>query len=297
MGAIGSLYASKCDKSLVDIHCVARSDYNHIKSVGIKLKQPNGHQILWQPKHCFPSISDVANNDYHYIVITTKATDNEAVASELKRIKKPKKALVIIQNGIDIELPFKTLFPDTTILSALAFVCVTKTGPATIHHQDYGHLVMGRFPQGHSSLPEQWNDFYKASDVTFKCSDNIQYERYKKLLWNAAFNPLSVITGGKNTLQLCSDPNHLQQIVTVMKEVQLVAKEMGYKLSDDIIEKNITATKKMKPYKTSMCVDWENKRCLEIDPILGNLIKCAQHCRCSVPEIKKLYDLLKPYNE
>ena len=56
--------------------------------------------------------------------------------------------------------------------------------------------------------------------------------------------------------------------------------------------KNILATKKMKPYKTSMLLDFEAQRPLEIEAIIGNAIKFAQAKSLNVPILSTIYAII-----
>jgi 2-dehydropantoate 2-reductase len=66
-------------------------------------------------------------------------------------------------------------------------------------------------------------------------------------------------------------------------------------LPEGVIEKNIDATEKMKPYKTSMLLDFESKRKMETEAILGNALRFAQNKSIAVPYISTLYALLSNY--
>ena len=54
----------------------------------------------------------------------------------------------LIENGLDIERDLAEAFPEHPLVSCLAFIAVSRTGPGEIHHQAYGQLVMGNFPAG-----------------------------------------------------------------------------------------------------------------------------------------------------
>ena len=54
----------------------------------------------------------------------------------------------------------------------------------------------------------------------------------------------------------------------------------------------MTDTIKMKPYKTSMCLDWEAGRELEVDAILGRPVRIARENGIAVPHMETLYALL-----
>jgi 2-dehydropantoate 2-reductase len=48
----------------------------------------------------------------------------------------------------------------------------------------------------------------------------------------------------------------------------------------------------MKPYKTSMLLDFENGRPMEVEAILGNAVRIARSLSVSVPHMETLYALL-----
>jgi 2-dehydropantoate 2-reductase len=79
----------------------------------------------------------------------------------------------------------------------------------------------------------------------------------------------------------------------VMEEVCMVAKALGHELPTDAVEKNIEATLAMDPYKTSMLLDFEAGRPLEVEAIAGNAVRAAQRAGVAVPHLESLYALLK----
>jgi 2-dehydropantoate 2-reductase len=66
-------------------------------------------------------------------------------------------------------------------------------------------------------------------------------------------------------------------------------------LPADVIEKNIIATQQMKPYKTSMLLDFEAGRQMEVEAILGNAVKFAQSKSILIPYLSTIYAILANY--
>jgi 2-dehydropantoate 2-reductase len=120
-------------------------------------------------------------------------------------------------------------------------------------------------------------------------SENIQYERWKKLVWNAPFNPMSVLCVGADTKKILDNLASRNLVENVMKEVCILAEADNCKLPLDVIAKNIDATEKMKPYKTSMLLDFEAGRKMEIEAILGNAINFAKEKSIEVPYLSSFY--------
>ena len=77
-----------------------------------------------------------------------------------------------------------------------------------------------------------------------------------------------------------------------MAEVVLCAKVDGIELESSIIDLKIDQTKRMAPYKTSMLLDYENQRPIEIQAILGNVLAFASTHQLPLPTIQALYDEL-----
>jgi 2-dehydropantoate 2-reductase len=64
-------------------------------------------------------------------------------------------------------------------------------------------------------------------------------------------------------------------------------------LAPDVVEQNIQGTRVMKPYKTSMLLDFENGRPMEVEAILGNAVRIARSLDVPIPHLETLYALLK----
>ena len=126
-------------------------------------------------------------------------------------------------------------------------------------------------------------------------TDEILLERWKKLVWNGAFNPLSVVLRGKNTAEILNSDLALNLVKNIMNEICNLAKIDNCELPADVIEKNIVATKKMKPYKTSMLLDFEAGRQMEVEAILGNAIKFAQSKSITTPYLSTIYAIITNY--
>ena len=56
-------------------------------------------------------------------------------------------------------------------------------------------------------------------------------------------------------------------------------------------------TEKMTPYKTSMLLDYENRRPMEVEAILGNALRIALQYKIKVPYLESIYGLLTIVNE
>ena len=113
------------------------------------------------------------------------------------------------------------------------------------------------------------------------------------MLWNAAFNPLSVTEGGVTTEQLLSSTKMEEHIRGIMAEISSLAVACGHQLPHGLIDSMIKNTKTMTPYKTSMLLDYERGHNLETEAILGNSLRLAKAYKLKLPVITALSNILK----
>lgn len=289
-GAVGSLYGGKLAQAGASVSAVCRSDYKEVSAGGIFIKSVYGDY------HFIPESTVHSGSEYafepDYVIVATKSLPEINIADMIRDSVHPGTAIVLLQNGIDIEPAVAENFRNNEIISGLAFVCATRTGYGKIDHSDFGRVVFGIYPEGKSEKVELLVRMFRSVGIPAEADENIISARWKKLLWNAPFNPLSVLCGGADTSEMMKDKNIRNLAESVMREVADIAAAHGYPLAEESIRKNIADTIRMKPYKTSMLLDYESGRPMEIEVILGNAIRIAQARGIQVPHLQTIYALL-----
>jgi len=289
-GAVGSFYAGKLSQGGASVSVVSRSDYDIVKNRGIMIKSILG-DFNFIPERVLRTGAEYGESP-DFIIVATKVLPEINIFNIIKDAVTPGCSIILLQNGIDIEKETVEKFPDNEIISGLAFICVSRQEYGVIDHQDYGRIVLGRYPGGESEKVKLLVDLFSKSGLPVESTDDVIAARWKKLLWNAPFNPLSVICGGADTSEMLRHPEVKDLCIAVMKEVLELSIANGHPLDESMIIKNIEDTEKMTPYKTSMLLDFENRRPMEVEAILGNALKIAEKYNISVSHLKTLYGLL-----
>ena len=76
-----------------------------------------------------------------------------------------------------------------------------------------------------------------------------------------------------------------------MSEICAVAAADGHPLPPKLIDQMIATTRGMPAYKTSMALDYEHGRPMEIEAILGNTVRAARRLEVAVPTLETIYAL------
>ena len=290
-GAIGGFYGGKLAQTGASVSALCRSDYEIVKSKGIRVASTFG-DFHFTPERVIRHVKEYGSPP-DYLLVGLKVLPEINTTEIIKEVVGPDTAIVLLQNGVEIEEPVARVFPNNQIISGLAFICVTRTDPGHIDHVDFGRLVIGRFPVGKSDKTDLLAGLFNASGVPCTVSEDVVTDRWRKLVWNAPFNPISVLAGGADTKAMVDNPESLELARQVMEEVCKVAEAVGHPLPAGVVEENIEGTRRMSPYKSSMLVDFEAGRPMEVEAILGNGIRLAKRYKVAVPHMESLYGLLK----
>ncbi|ADU66382.1 2-dehydropantoate 2-reductase [Desulfurispirillum indicum S5] len=291
-GAIGSYYGSKLHRAGARVSFLCRSGGDMLRETGITIDSLHEERFHFHPQRVLMA-GEPCPEPVDYIVLTTKVLPGISGVDIIRPYLGEQTVIVLIQNGIDIEVPYRQAYPEHEIISVLAFVCVSRLSPGKILHQDYGKLALGNYPEGKTPYLEALVELLRLGGVTCEVTDRVQEARWRKLVWNASFNTLSVLGGGVDTAQLLADEESCQLVRQVMEEVCLVAAAEGHRLVPSIVDEQIEHTRVMTPYKTSMLLDYENRRPMEVEVIAGNPMRKARLHGLSVPRLEMIYRLLR----
>ena len=290
-GAIGSFYGALLKRAGCAVSVVLRSDYQAVVRGGITIDSTLG-DLSWQPDHVYQP-GDTPINTPDYVLLCVKVLPGVDRAELVRPWMGDNTVLVLIENGLDIERELAEAYPGNPLVSCLAFIAVSRTAPGTVSHQAYGQLVMGNFPHGVDVHCERMAGLFRDGGIKVEESETIVGERWRKCVWNAAFNPLSVLANGADTLTMLDAEGGEALIRNLMAEVMAVARADGYPLPEALIDKNIPGTRAMGAYKNSMALDYLNGRPIELDAILGNVVDIAQRHGVPVPHLETILVALR----
>ncbi|MEM1255525.1 MAG: putative 2-dehydropantoate 2-reductase [Cyanobacteria bacterium P01_H01_bin.21] len=302
-GAIGGYYGARLQQSGCDVHFLLRSDYDHVRKNGLVVKSVNDDITL--PKvNAYNNPADMPPIDV--VVIALKTTQNNRLVNLMPPLNNG--AIVLtLQNGLGIEDDIAQLVSPQQIMGGLCFICSNKVGPGHIHHLDYGKIQMGAYsannqPRELTAAMQDIADDFRRAQIPIEVTDDLFIARWRKLVWNVPYNGLSVVLNA-TTNELMADETVSARIYTLMTEVITAANAWVDHLSKEAASARripmtwatamVEATKKMKPYRTSMKIDFDEGRPLEVEAILGNPVRAAAKLTVAVPEMERLYSQVK----
>lgn len=300
VGGIGGYFGGRLAlNDDVKVSLALHSNFDLIKHNGIYVKSIKG-DFEFKIDQIFHDDIPYDGEEFDCIILATKTLSNINQIALLKNfIKSDKTSIMIIQNGIDTELEIMKAFPNNEIASTVAYIGVCKENGNIINHTGgEGVLQIGVLNRkAPSETLKSISTSFLASNVNASIIDNIRQKRYEKLMWNIPFNSISVIGGGLLTHEMTNHPDIEILCRNIMLEIIEIAKSENIIIPVQTISDKIEYTREFPTYATSMLLDFKNYRKLEVDAIVGNILKIAKKNHINAPHIETIYALLKVIND
>jgi len=297
-GAIGAYLGARLIEAGCEVTLIARGPHlQAMRENGLTLQTGDEQQTL--QVNCTDDPAEVGPQDY--VVVTLKAHSVAPIVEQILPLLGPDTPIVTAQNGVlwwyfhglpgpwenhqldtaDTDgLIWKTLGPERAI-GCVVYPSCEIVEPGVVRHLDGDRFMLGEPDGSKSERVVALADAFSSAGLKAPVRKKIRDDIWFKLLGNATFNPVSVLTGG--TLeQMCRDPGVRAIIRGMMHEAQQVADRLGVKFVMDI-EKRINGAENVGAHKTSMLQDFDQGRPLEIDALVA-----------SVSELGRLVDVPTP---
>ncbi|AFZ23285.1 ketopantoate reductase [Cylindrospermum stagnale PCC 7417] len=293
-GALGGFYGARLQKAGLEVHFLLKSDYPEVSQNGLVVESKDGDFTLPQV-HAYSDVAKMPRCDV--VVVALKTTQNHLLPQLLPPVIKENGVVLVLQNGLGVEEEVAQIISGVSVIGGLCFLCSNKVGPGYIRHLDYGHITLGEYdsnyhPTGTTDKMRQIAEDFNSANIPMELVEDLLLGRWKKLVWNIPYNGLSVILNA-TTDELMADIYTRKLVEQLMYEVADGAKSTGRIIPDSFIQTMLDYTVKMRPYRTSMKIDYDERRPLEVEAIFGNPLRKAQAAGVNLPQISCVYQQLK----
>ncbi len=224
-------------------------------------------------------------------LVCVKTHQLPAVLDDLAKAVVRDTVLVPLQNGVEADEQLSARFSDNAVLPAVVYVGATVESPGVVRHVAAGTIGLGALRAQDEERLQTTRDLLARTGQPVHLSRDIQRERWHKLMWNAAFNSVSAITG-REPADLVARDDTRALIVTIMDEVVAVGVAHGVNLRRADIEEHVAWTSRATGLRTSTMVDRERGRVMESDGLLGVVVRKGRAAGVATPGCAAVYALL-----
>lgn len=295
-GAVGCYYGGRLAAGGRDVHFLMRSDLEHVRRRGLKVRSTLGDFHLREKQvHCYGRCEEIGPVDL--VLIAVKTTANLELLSLLPPLLHEETGLLTLQNGLGNEEFLAEHFGGRRVMGGLCFVCLNRTAPGEIFHLGEGRVRLGEFDHGDGGCPEERTygiaREFERCGVACSVVKDLANERWRKLVWNVPFNGLSIAAGGIDTSRIIGDENLLFLVRQLMDETIAAARLLGHEIPPSFADKMLEVTRSMGAYRPSSMIDYLEGREVEVESIWGEPLRRAQSQGAQAGRLEVLYHLLR----
>ncbi len=286
-GAVGGYYGGMLAKAGFDVTFIARGkNFKVLKQNGLTLITEDKKEIL--SIKVFESKDLIKLGTFEYIFICVKSMDTKNAAEQIKKNVGAETAVLSFQNGVENEEIIGKIVGLEKVIGATVFVASKLLEPGVIYQIGYNGGLIGELNCKKTERVCELEKIFQSVNVDIKVVDDVKADLWNKLVWNTSFNSISVITG-KTVDEILSDKELYNLTKSIMTEVRDVAIALGLKIRQDTVEFNLKRSEGFTGFKTSMLQDFERGSPLEIEEIIGVVIRKGKEKNISVPNTEKIY--------
>lgn len=298
-GGIGCYYGAKLQQAGHKVLFVARGKHlQALQTHGLSIKHPKfSFQQAVQACDQQQLLQEYPAAQADLIILSLKASQTASLLDELHDwLQAADTPVLSLQNGVDNEIHIAAHIGQQRTIGGLAVrIGGHIVQPGMIEATGLAQVIMGSWPQhSTSSNTTQLNAFHRAfvaAQIPTQLTPRIQYELWLKLLINNGVNPLSALTG-LDTKTLTSHPVYGDTVYRLMQETAAVALADGVELAREDLERMYQLICQFDAIKTSMLVDKEKGRPLELDAISGAILRRSQQTGIAAPLTALIHNLL-----
>ena len=298
VGAIGGFLAARLANSGVQVSGIARgAQLAAIRKRGLTLMQ-DGAQFTTSI-NCVARPADLEPQDF--VFLTMKSHTAPAIAEHIAPLLGSDSVVVTTYNGFPWWYFYRANGPDDLLtlesvdpggrlwnavgperaVGSVVYPAARVVEPGLIEHVFGDRFSIGEPDGSISKRALELAEIMKRAGFDVPTIPNIRVEIWIKLIANAAFNPVSLLTG--QTLgEMLDDAATYARLESIMVEAASVATVLGIELPFGPAQL-LELTRPFGAHKTSMLQDFESGREVELDTIVG-----------SITELARIFDIATP---
>jgi len=290
-GGVGAFFGGLLVRGGADVHFVARgAQLAALRSHGVLIRSLRLGDVHVQPVHAESDAAAIGPCDL--VLVCVKAHQTPQILDDLAALVAGHTTLVTLQNGVESDEPLAARFGPERVVPGVVYVGATIEEPGVVSHVAAGTIAVGIRRGGDASRLEGAAAALQQSGQPVRIVEDIQAERWLKLLWNASFNPVSAITQ-RTPRDLVTVPSTRQLLVELMREVIAVAAAQGIAIGPRAIDEQLSWTEQAPAIRTSMMVDRGLGRAMEIDALVGIVVRKGAELGVATPFSQSMLALLE----
>ena len=296
-GAVGGFYAALLSRSGCDVSVVARGAHlDAIRNDGLRVVSSAVGDFTARPgAESDPARIGVVDT----VIVAVKTYDNPTALPLLPPLVGPQTTVLTIQNGVESAEQVAAVVGERQTIGGATYIATAIDAPGVIRQTgSHRRVVFGEVfnaPAVVSDRVRAIENLMKAADIHAETVPNAWPAIWEKFTFLA---PFAAFTGGARLPlgPIWNDPDGRRAILQAAAEVEAVARASGIDLPGDLTPRREKYYSTIPPStRASLLIDLSQGRRIEVESLLGAVVRRGRATGVNTPMIEALYAVLKPH--
>ncbi len=292
IGGVGGYMGAKLctligtQKKKYEVVFIARGEHaKAVRTNGLRVIEDDSEFTATPSAVCTAQEADGA---FDLILVCVKSYDIKEALLPLKKNIRTDTVLMPFANGVNNAETIANII-DAKVINGCVYILSHVQKPGVIRKQGNVFAAVFGDPDlfGESLFIEY---MFKDAGLRTKVSEDIETEVWKKYLFISAFASLTSFYD--SSIKKVYD-QHYEETKGVLQEIASVARAKGIPLENEIEKALKTASSLPEDASTSMRLDFQQHRKMELDTLTGYIIDEAKKLHIDVPLMQSIYAALR----
>ena len=290
-GGIGSYFAGALSKNSHNVTLLTRGDhYEKIKSIGLKM------DTNWGKNTENLNLVRTIDNEYDVVILAVKTYSVKSILDDLKNLNNGSKILCI-QNGTFTYnfLSEKLKNTGIEVIDGLTWIdAVRKENGSVIQFGNEAKIIIGK--NGISENLEHdlidLSNTINSKNIQFEYTNDIRKAVWEKLIMVASIGSIMCYSN-MNAKKTVENNLYLKILEGMIIEMTNASYSLGVNLNKNYASDTLDyILRRSEDLHSSLKEDFDNKRPLEVDEILGEALRTGINNNVEMPNCEKVYSKL-----
>jgi 2-dehydropantoate 2-reductase len=295
-GAVGGYYGARLARAGHDVTFVARGAHlAAIRERGLEIRSSmTGDFVV----HARAEEDTARIGPVDVAIVAVKAYDNPAALPLLRPMVGPETTVLTLQNGVDSAEDVAAIVGADAVLGGATYIATAVAAPGVIEQTGTHRRIV--FGEVFGALPRltvrvrRIHEALAGADIQSEAVDDGRTPIWEKFIFLVA---LAGFTGASRLPigPLWADPHIRAQFLDACREVERVARAERVEVAEDVIARIAGYVGGIPgSMRSSLLIDLSQGKRIEVEALLGAVVRRAARADVPAPIMSTLYAVLKP---
>jgi 2-dehydropantoate 2-reductase len=294
-GAVGGYYGARLAQAGHDVTFIARgASLEAIRANGFRVRTGSGDFVAQVRAEADPSRVGPAD----FVIFAVKTYSSQGAIPLVPPLLGPATAVLSLQNGVDSADELSAVVGPAPMLAGTTYIAATSIEPGVVEHVGTVRRIVFGEAYGKRAVTGRVSHLCEAlagADIQAEAVADSRVPIWEKFIFLA---PLAALTAAARLPvgPAWAQPAFRETYDRAMGEVEALARHGGIPVAADVRAQKLRYLDASPPtMRSSMMVDITSGRPLELEALVGAVVRRGRDAGIPTPVMATLYGILKPF--